>query len=247
MGVLSDIRRFVLGSTIAEIGCSGFLTEAGLGRIVAAVDAAVPPQTLVDVGCGTGGLGLYVAKAVGCRRVRGFDADPNCIIAARASATPIGVDVSFETRAFDDQATIPAPSRCEAGVALDSLYLADELQPALRGTSCWLSAGAIVWIGTYVGTVDEGGVHGRTPRQWRTSLQASGFSLEEVIDTSVEWREHGCRIHSLRLEAAERVLTELGPIHGSQALAISRRMLGLDGRRAFLKTVRRIEIVARRA
>jgi len=72
-----------------------------------------------------------------------------------------------------------------------------------------------------------------------------GRHIEGVEDVSAEWREFGRRLHNARLAASTAVLRELGTATGSQALWISRRMLGLDGRMSFLGSVRRVEISAR--
>jgi len=72
-----------------------------------------------------------------------------------------------------------------------------------------------------------------------------GRHIEGVEDVSAEWREFGRRLHNARLAASTAVLRELGTATGSQALWISRRMLGLDGRMSFLGSVRRVEISSR--
>lgn len=242
MGVLGRIRAEVLGPRIASIGCSGFLTTAGLARAEAVIGASSPVR-LLDLGCGTGGFGLHMARSAGAASLLGIDHDARCIAFARRR-DPMGLEAAFLLHSLED---LPDNERAaDAAVALDSLYLTGDLSAALQASARLLEPGSPMWLTAYVGDVHEGGVQGRTTPTWSGALQAAGFDVEAIIDATSEWRECAARIHSLRLEAREEVVEDLGREIGEQAIAVSARMIGADGRRPFLQTVRRIEMFATR-
>jgi len=87
------------------------LAVARLRPAVAAVrEAAAPPLTLLDVGCGYGRDSRYLAAELGCR-VLGLDPSPAAVAAARKARRP-GLDVEY--------------------VAGDAASLADAAAPAGR-------------------------------------------------------------------------------------------------------------------
>ena len=58
------------------------------------VDELSPVASVLDMGCGSGILSIAAAK-LGCRKVAGFDIDPEAVDASRANAAANGVSVSF--------------------------------------------------------------------------------------------------------------------------------------------------------
>ena len=188
---------------------------------------------------------MYVATVLGCREYLGFDASPNAISSAHAIPVPVGLSARFEVADFGRPlANTGCPPR--AALAYDSLYLAKDLPTALRSVRALAGERSGLWLTAYVGEgVHEAGVQGRTENEWREALASAGFDIDGVEDVSAEWREFGRRLHNARLAASTAVLRELGTATGSQALWISRRMLGLDGRMSFLGSVRRVEISSR--
>jgi SAM-dependent methyltransferase len=243
MGILQEIRRAVLGPMVAEIGCSGFLTPDAFARARGAL-ANFQVARLLDFGCGTGGFGLALARDLGCDLL-GIDGDAASVAYAKASIESASLRAVFDVRRFEDDRPSNVPL-CDAAVALDSLYLADDLKRALQAVTSYVRPRGCFWLSAYVGDTREGGVRSRTLATWLTHLKGAGLRIEEVFDATETWRELAAQLHRLRLGAATDLVAELGPAAGHQALAISQRMLGLDGRPAFLDEVSRIEITALR-
>jgi SAM-dependent methyltransferase len=261
MTVLDDIRSEVLGSSVASLGAAGFLTCEGLDRIIRALSVGHPCH-LLDVGCGRGQPGLFIATSLACHRYTGYDIDPACVAAARsaARASPFCAhvftgDIARQRRDSPTSADTMPPAPADAGMAHDSLYLTPDLPAAVDGMARLLAPGARAWISAYVSATAanghapsaatlEGGVQGRTADDWRRVLDHAGLDVLACDDVSSEWRITARALHGHRLAAADRVRRDLDPAAGAQALWISRRMLGLDGRAAFLDTACRIEITA---
>jgi 2-polyprenyl-3-methyl-5-hydroxy-6-metoxy-1,4-benzoquinol methylase len=79
------ISRAVLGDEYPEgLDSYSFLTRTDLGRFVEEVKVG-PGDTLVDLGCGRGGPGLWVASRTGARLV-GIDIAHTAVEAARRRA-----------------------------------------------------------------------------------------------------------------------------------------------------------------
>ena len=106
-----------------------------------------------------------------------------------------------------------------------------------------LRQGGVLVATLYVGEgVSEGGVDGRTLEFWTKLLDRVGFALKATTDLTGSWRAWAVRLHSERLDLCRQV-ERAGPAVNGLA-AISRRMLGLDGRPAFLQHVERYRVVA---
>ena len=100
-----------------------------------------PGDTLVDVGCGRGGAGLWVATATGARLV-GIDIAESALEAARERASRLGADASFRQGAFE--ATGLETGSADAVMSVDAfLFTPDkaagmvELRRVLRPGGRW--------------------------------------------------------------------------------------------------------------
>ncbi|TCK28553.1 methyltransferase family protein [Ancylobacter aquaticus] len=95
-------------------GVASHVAQAELWHaVLEAAFAADGPRDVVDLGSGTGACAL-IAAALG-HRVRGYDASPGMVAAARAAARAAGVEAGFETALIRD---IPAADACADIVTL---------------------------------------------------------------------------------------------------------------------------------
>jgi cyclopropane fatty-acyl-phospholipid synthase-like methyltransferase len=76
-----------------------FVSRPELARIADELQVH-PGDTLVDVGCGRGGPGLWVAGATEAALI-GVDIAENALVAARARATAMGIDAAFRIGSFE--------------------------------------------------------------------------------------------------------------------------------------------------
>jgi len=222
---------------VRDVGANGFATAAVLARLAARLAAHAPPSRsprLIDLGCGSGGVGLWLAAHLPAA-LRGVDVSALGVAQACQRAARAGIDARFSVARFEDTGLPPASA--EAVVSSDALYLARDPGAAAREAARLLVPGGVLVFNTYptVGVDDP----------WLEELRAGGFEVIEADDRSAEWRDVMARKHRARLDHAAWLTDQLQANAGPE-LAVSRAMLGV-GRPSFLAATRRVELVARRA
>lgn len=145
----------------AAIQPFSFVPMAGL-REVAALLTTTPGQVLVDLGCGRGGPGLWLAARTGARLI-GVDSSTVAVDDARHRRELFGDPESADFHVRDATAT-GLPVHCaDAVVMIDVLQLLDEPAALLREATRLLRPG-----GRLVATTWEG--HGDAPRRFPRNL-----------------------------------------------------------------------------
>jgi SAM-dependent methyltransferase len=207
---------------------------AELCRVLSRAREAGRPQfTILDLGCGTGGIGRYVAKRLD-GEVWGVDFSQVALELARRRNGDSPKLVAA------DMGALPFPrSALHAAYSFDALYLARDKAQALRELGRVLSSGAPLAFTLYAETDRRG----RACNAWRSALEDAGFEVRAWSDRSRQWRALMRRKHERRLAAASRLLAADGPEIGAE-LAVSRTMLGLNGAPAFLDRHRRLWVWA---
>lgn len=194
--------------------------------------AAAAPRTLVDLGCGSGGLGLWLASSFGFQ-LRGIDGSALAIERARAAASEVEpCRASFECADFG--ATGLPSQVADVVISHDSLYLAPQRQAAIAEAGRVLRRPGLLLFSVYVRD-------SATVAAWRMALTRARLRVMEMEDCTVEWRQLMRDKHELRLRHEPQVLKALG-LAGQPELDVSRAMLGI-GQSSFLETTRRFEFV----
>ncbi len=103
----------------AEASPNGFIPRSILRRLADELRVA-PGETLVDLGCGHGGPGLWVAQQSGANLV-GVDLSPVGVALARERAFVLGVDARTAFRVGDVCATGLPDGGFDAAMSLDVL------------------------------------------------------------------------------------------------------------------------------
>lgn len=225
----------LLSPVVRRVGASGFVTEDVLFRLLQRVDRHVEPikaPGLVDLGCGGGGVGLWLAERTGARLV-GIDSDHAAVQRARRARRTYGLahDASFHRASFEW--TGLAPELAAFAIANDALYLALDRGPALAEAQRILAPGGVLLFDTYVDDTDPYG------HSWICALVAAGFDVLELDDQTAAWRELMTRRHRARIRFAEFLTHQLGPWQAEAEVEASRRALEQ------IPAIRRLELVAR--
>jgi ubiquinone/menaquinone biosynthesis C-methylase UbiE len=145
-----------------------------LGRLVAGLRMQ-PAQTLVDIGCGRGGPGLWMARATGAKLV-GVDWSTVAIEQANIRASQFVPTGRARFRQGDLGDTKLTSASADAVICLDALPFAADRVAALAEAYRLLRPG-----GRYFATVPEASER-RHPTQvsdWSTLVTAAGLVLEE--------------------------------------------------------------------
>jgi ubiquinone/menaquinone biosynthesis C-methylase UbiE len=212
-----------------EIAASSSCDLPLLGLIAARLRMR-PGQLLVDAGCGTGGIGLWLGRALALR-LHGLDVSPVAITQATARIRHFMTPgrAAFRVASLDDTGL---PDRCADGaVCVDALSFAMDRTAAIRELGRILAPGARL-------AVTRSLRHGALP-VWDEQAHAAGLVVEHVDERPDEpamW----ARLYRLWIDHSDDLRAELGDAQADSMLTEAHRMLPkLPGRRAVLLTLRR--------
>jgi ubiquinone/menaquinone biosynthesis C-methylase UbiE len=231
---LGDQRLRALGST-------AFLTLPGLARWTdfCAKTAArnvcrAAALRMVDLGCGTGQLGRYLAESI--------QGDVVGIDNAEGAMHRSPCESGSGRFVCADAARLPfADASFDVALAIDSLHLCPDVSAVLAEVQRVLLAGGVL-IGSAYRVADSLGKE-RPLRWWTTLLARTGLAVEHWVDVTPEWRRAMTAKHRRRWDTRHRLID----VFGSSALPVcqvSGRMLGEDGRPGFIETNARWEFLA---
>ncbi|MGW5477731.1 class I SAM-dependent methyltransferase [Streptomyces sp. NPDC004008] len=212
-----------------EIVASGSCDWPLLGLLAARLRMR-PGRLLVDAGCGTGGIGLWLARALAVR-LHGLDLSREAVDQASARShhfVPPG-------RAAFRVATLTAtglPDGCAHGaVCIDALSAATDRTAALCELGRILAPGARAEL--------TRSLRRDAKPRWETQAHAAGLVVEHVDERPDEPAMWG-RLYRLWIDHAAELRAVLGDAQADNMLAEAHRMLPkLPGRRAVLLTLRR--------
>lgn len=212
-----------------EVAANSSLDWPLLGLLVARLQMT-PGQFLVDAGCGTGGVGLWLARSLSVR-LAGIDVSA----AAIGQATDRAAGFVPANRAAFRVARLEAtglPDGCaHAVVCVDALGFATDRTQALRELGRVLAPGGRLAL--------TRAVRRDTAPDFDEHAQAAGLVLEHVDerpDEPATWE----RVFRLWIRHADALRGELGDAEAQKMMAsATRRLPLLLGRRAVLLTLRR--------
>jgi ubiquinone/menaquinone biosynthesis C-methylase UbiE len=183
-GVAERVWREVFGDEYPEgLDPNSFISMSELERIAAEVNVG-SGGTIVDVGCGHGGAGLWVAAATGATLI-GVDIALNALEAARQRADAMGLRdrARFREGSFE-RAGLPA-STADAVISVDALLFTPDKTAALKELRRIIHDGGRLVFTSWdyhrqpVGRPPQVGDH-------RPPLTAAGFDVLAYEETD-EW------------------------------------------------------------
>jgi len=190
----------------AELDPYSFTTWSELRRAVDGL-ALSRGDLLIDVGCGRGGPGLWVASTAGAS-VLGVDISPTALEAARRRAVALGLgdSATYFEGSFD---AIPAGTASAQGVlSIDALLFAPDKGTAIREIARVLEPG-----GRLVATTWDYHTQpvNRPPQveDHRPLLMEAGFQVIGYDETP-GWLENHRKLDSLMLDSVDDLAEESG-------------------------------------
>lgn len=224
-----------------EFAHIGFLTETEARRMIGLLELGAEDQ-LVDLACGAGGPGLWVAQQTGVRLL-GIDPAEAGIAAARARAQTVGLADRAEFRLGTFEQTRLESGTADAVMTVDAFQYAPDKRAALVEFARILMPGgrvAIVCFEVDPAKVEGLPVLGLDPIADYTPLLAdAGFAIDAYEETP-GWEERVYATFQAVVDAGDALNQEMG--ERAAASALSEAMLTVATR----PYPRRVLIVARR-
>lgn len=214
----------------AEVAASSSCDWPLLGLMTARLRMR-PGQLLVDAGCGAGGIGLWLARALALR-LEAFDLSPVAVAQATGRRPRFGLSAERAAFRVAELENTGLPDSCAHGiVCVDALGGAADRSAALRELGRVLAPdGRLV--------MTRAARRGAAPA-WTEQARAAGLTVEHVDERPAEpalWE----RLYRLWIAHADELRRELGEDQAQNMLREAHQVLPtLPGRRAVLLTLRR--------
>jgi ubiquinone/menaquinone biosynthesis C-methylase UbiE len=181
-----------------EIEPYSFVSVGLLGHVADALGLS-PGTTLVDLGCGRGGPGLWLAQARGARLI-GVDFSAVAVQQATDRAVLFGLAERARFVVGDLAATGLADGAADAVVAIDALHVAADPTAAAREAWRLLRPGGRLVLTNWQ---PRDPVDPRLPTRmgidWAQTLASAGFAAVRV-EARPEWHELFTRVFQVALE-----------------------------------------------
>jgi SAM-dependent methyltransferase len=169
----------------AEANLNAFFSRTTLQRLVGALHVG-PGHTVVDLGCGHGGPGLWVAQQLGVHLI-GIDLSAVGVALAQDRAAVLGLGDRARFQEGDLTATGLPEASCDAAISLDVLVFVPEKAAAVREVARILRPGGRFGFTTW----EQSGYSARlgTPQlaDHRSLLAAAGFDVE-IYEEPPDWQ-----------------------------------------------------------
>lgn len=193
-----------------EVEPFSFVSAALLSEVAQSL-AVAPGETLVDLGCGRGGPGLWLARQTGARLV-GVDFSTVAVAQAGQRSQPFGLADLARFVVGDLAATGLPDASADAIVSIDALHFATDLAAAVREALRILRPGRrLVLTNWQPRKPDDPRLPTRTRNSdWPRTLTQAGFQ-DVQVQARPDWHDLYTRIY--------RTALSLGETDGDPALA----------------------------
>lgn len=205
---LRRIWRDAFGAEyVEEVDPFSFVTAADLKAIETGLNVS-RGKVLVDLACGRGGPGLWLARMTGVSLI-GVDFSSVGVAHASARAREMGI-ARAEFFVADAASTKLADRSVDAVMSIDALQLMPELGPVLAETARILKVGARLAFTTWEFPVAPAW-RPTAVADYRPFLEEAGFSVVRYEETP-RWREFQSASYRGILGSREALAGEMGEI-----------------------------------
>lgn len=224
----------------AEEATDGYITRSELREIADELQVSLG-QKIVDLGCGRGGPGQWIARATGASLV-GIDVSSIALEQARVRAQRLGITCSYQSGSFD--ATGLANESFDGAFSIDVIWAIPDKPAGFAETARLLKSAARFVFTDWERDLSPPG-YPAPVSDYRPLLDATGFAVER----------HQLQPHadSLRRAFYERMLArqaeltrEVDEKTAEATLREARAWLGLLDGVEYLQHGRRVLIAARK-
>lgn len=165
--------------------------------------------TLVDIACGQGGPGLWVARSAGAHLI-GVDFSAVGVVQAENRAAAMGLANQARFLVADAAATGLPSGHADAAMSIDALQLMPDKAAVLAEIRRILRANARFALTTWEPAESEPGAPGNpNKRPLRTLLEEAGFRVERYESTPA-WRRIAKVVFEGWLREKQTLVAEMG-------------------------------------
>jgi ubiquinone/menaquinone biosynthesis C-methylase UbiE len=166
-------------------------------------------KTLVDMACGQGGPGLWVARSVGAYLI-GVDFSAVGVAQAEARAAAMGLASHARFLVADAAATGLPSAHADAAMSIDALQFMPDKAAVLSEIHRILRANGRFALTTWEPAESEAGAaEDSNNRPLRTLLEGAGFRVERYQPTPA-WRRFAKLLYEGWLQEKETLVAEMG-------------------------------------
>jgi len=227
---------------LASLRSTGFLTTQALDRLLASLRGATSaragiaaPIQLLDLGCGLGRVGVYVANAIGAQ-AWGIDI---CCLAPISDNAQSNRGSEQSHLVCGDLHRLPfRAGQFQVAIALEVIHLVTDVQQVLSEIRRVLANSATLVVSVY----DRAGMHmpKRSSADWVGFFTRASFHVLDWVDVTAEWRSVMREKHAARLGAQEGLI-EKYRLEALAEIEVSKQMLGGTDGLGFLDVTSRWE------
>jgi SAM-dependent methyltransferase len=183
-----------------EIEPYSFLSLDLLDHLADAL-ALSPGTTLVDLGCGRGGPGLWLARSRGTVLV-GVDFSAVAVQQAIERAARFGLADRARFLVGDLAATGLPAARADAVVSIDALHFADPAAAGREALRLLRPGGRLALTNWQARNRDDTQLPGPLRVDWAATLRSAGFA-NVVVEGRPEWHQRVTRVFEVALELGD--------------------------------------------
>jgi ubiquinone/menaquinone biosynthesis C-methylase UbiE len=199
---LRDIFREVYGSDYPEeANPDSFITLTDLRTVVQNLNVG-PGKNIIDLGCGRGGPGLWVARETGANYV-GIDFSKNAISYAKQRLANLKIEGTSKVQ-LGDICSLDFPNNSfDGAVSLDVISFLPDPRAAIKEAARILRSKAFFIFTTWEYKKS------RVLSDFHPALQNAGFEIQLYNETS-DWKEHQRKVYEKTLELQKILIKDMG-------------------------------------